>query len=131
VILYNKNFKERARQLRKAKNLAEVIIWNRLKDNQFMGLIFNRQKSINNFVVDFYCYEKSFVIEIDGSSHDDKQESDRERDEIMKCLELNVVRIKVDDVLNRINKVMKLLRVETSKLESWLNSPFVKGGGTP
>lgn len=77
---YNPQLKERAKALRRAGNLSEVLLWNQLKRGQFKGLDFDRQKIIGNYIVDFYCAEKQAVLEVDGSSHDDKAEYDAQRD---------------------------------------------------
>src|SRR6056297_2749722 len=83
---YNPKLKERARELRKAGNLPEVIFWNQVKRKQFKGYDFDRQKIIGNYIVDFYCTNCNVVIEIDGSSHDHKQEYDAERDAYLESL---------------------------------------------
>ena len=36
---YNAQLKERARALRRAGNLPEVLLWNQLKKGQFKGLV--------------------------------------------------------------------------------------------
>ena len=115
MILYNRKYKERARLLRKADNLAEILLWKKLQKRQFLGLRFARQKPIANFVADFYCHEAKTVIEIDGSSHDNKKEHDHERDEYMKALGLRVIRILDTDVLLDIDRVMESLRREISQ----------------
>jgi very-short-patch-repair endonuclease len=37
------------------------------------GYDFDRQRPIDNFIVDFYCKDLMLAIEIDGSSHDSKE----------------------------------------------------------
>src|SRR5699024_5347862 len=41
---YNPELKERARELRQAGNLSEVLFWNQVKNKQFKGFDFDRQK---------------------------------------------------------------------------------------
>jgi very-short-patch-repair endonuclease len=106
---YNPNLKKRARLLRKAGNLSEVLFWNRVKNKQFKGFDFDRQKVIGNYIVDFYCTNTNVVVEIDGSSHDNKQEYDRERDEYLQSLGLTVIHIPVKDVMKNIEGVMQML----------------------
>jgi hypothetical protein len=52
---YNPALKKLARQLRKAGNLSEVLFWNRVKNKQFKGYDFDRQKIVGNYIVDFFC----------------------------------------------------------------------------
>ncbi|MCF8347951.1 MAG: DUF559 domain-containing protein [Bacteroidales bacterium] len=106
---YNPKLKERARELRKAGNLSEVLFWNRVKNKGFRGFDFDRQKIIGNYIVDFFCTNCNVVIEIDGSSHDDKQEYDAERDRYLKKLGLKVIHIPVEDVMQDMDGVMEML----------------------
>jgi len=48
---------------------GEVLLWNQLKDDQFWGFDFDRQRCIDNYIVDFYCKELMLAIEVDGMSH--------------------------------------------------------------
>ena len=106
---YNPKLKEKARELRNAENLSEVLFWNQVKNKQFKGLDFDRQKIIGNYIVDFYCTNCNVVIEIDGSSHDDKVEYDSERDAFLESLGLTVIHIPVLEVMKNINGVMEML----------------------
>ena len=90
---FNPQLKERAKALRRAGNLSEVLLWTQLKKGQFNGLDFDRQKIIGNYIVDFYCAEKQAVIEVDGSSHDAKVEYDAQRDAFLIGLGLCVIHI--------------------------------------
>jgi very-short-patch-repair endonuclease len=90
---FNPKLKDRARELRRAGNLSEVLLWQQLKNKQFKQLDFDRQKIIGNYIVDFYCPQTGTVIEVDGSSHDDKTEYDTERDAFLIGLGLSVIHI--------------------------------------
>jgi very-short-patch-repair endonuclease len=68
-LIYNKQLKPLAKNLRKAGNLAEVLLWKELKGKQ-LGYQFLRQRPIDKYIVDFYCPALNLVIEIDGVSHD-------------------------------------------------------------
>jgi very-short-patch-repair endonuclease len=107
---YNPALKERARELRCAGNLSEVLLWNHLKNGQFDGLDFDRQKIIGNYIVDFYCAEKKIILEVDGSSHGTKEEYDAQRDAFLNGLGLNVIHIRDVDVKCRLSEVMSFLR---------------------
>jgi len=101
--------KERAKVLRRAGNLSEVLLWNQLKKGQFKGLDFDRQKIIGDYIVDFYCAEKNAVIEVDGSSHDDKADYDAQRDAFLAGLGLRVIHILDKDVKQDVAAVMVFL----------------------
>jgi very-short-patch-repair endonuclease len=107
---FNPALKERAKALRKAGVLHEVLLWLELKNRKLNGLDFDRQKIIGNHIVDFYCAEKSLVIEVDGSSHDSKQDDDLRRDEFLTGLGLTVIRILAKDVLQNLPGVVEFLK---------------------
>ncbi len=106
---YNPELKERAKELRKASNLSEVLFWQEVKNKRFKNLDFDRQKIIGNYIVDFYCSNYNVVIEIDGSTHDNKQEYDEQRDVYLQGLGLTVIHIKDIDIKKDLNKVMEML----------------------
>ncbi|MBF0275289.1 MAG: DUF559 domain-containing protein [Nitrospinae bacterium] len=106
---YNPELKARARELRKAGNLAEVLFWLQVKKHQFHELDFDRQKIIGNYIVDFYCASLRLVVEIDGGSHNDKQEYDKKRDDFLEGLGLTVIHVLDRDVRNNIQAVMGYL----------------------
>ncbi|PAX53171.1 endonuclease domain-containing protein [Brunnivagina elsteri] len=107
---YNPALKDRARAMRRAGNLAEVLLWNQLKRKQFLGLDFDRQKIIGNYIADFYCAEKAVVIEVDGSSHDNKVEYDAQRDAFLMGLGLTVIHLRDGEVKGNMTGVMDFLR---------------------
>lgn len=105
----NNDLKIRARDLRHNSTLSEVLLWQMLKNKQIYGLDFNRQKIIGNYIVDFYCSKLNLVIEIDGSSHDNKYAYDANRDEYLQGLGLYVLHIKDRDVKFNMQDVLNTL----------------------
>ena len=69
LLPYNPMLRERAKELRKAGNRAEVLMRQKLHKNKFKQYDFDRQKIIGNYIVDFSCSACGVVIEIGGSSH--------------------------------------------------------------
>ena len=63
-IPYNRSLKDFSQELRKNMTFGEVLLWNILKAGAIKGYTFNRQKPIDNFIVDFYCKPIKFVIEV-------------------------------------------------------------------
>ncbi|GAK52433.1 hypothetical protein U14_03684 [Candidatus Moduliflexus flocculans] len=66
IIPYNPNLVPLAKQLRQNMTLAEVLLWNHLKQKQMRGYDFDRQRPIDEYIVDFYCKDLMLAIEIDG-----------------------------------------------------------------
>jgi very-short-patch-repair endonuclease len=106
---YNPALKQRAKELRKAGNLSEALFWSVVKNRQLNGLDFDRQRVIGNYIVDFYCHEYALVVEIDGSSHDDKQEYDLIRDQYLEALGLKVLHVQDVDVKQNLSGVIEVV----------------------
>lgn len=58
-----------ARKLRRNQTDAERKLWYLLRDRRFCGFKFRRQQPIGPYVVDFICFEKGLVVELDGAQH--------------------------------------------------------------
>ena len=94
---------ERARALRRELTNAERILWEALRGRQFHGLRFRRQEPLAGFIVDFICFERKLVIEVDGAAHRDTQSYDQERDSILRARGLTVVRVTNDEIEQRLS----------------------------
>ena len=57
------------RQLRKAGEPAEAVLWKCIKSRQLLGFKFRRQFSVGPYILDFYCPEAKLGIELDGAGH--------------------------------------------------------------
>ncbi|WP_127959494.1 endonuclease domain-containing protein [Serratia microhaemolytica] len=107
---YNPALCTGAKALRKAGVLHETLLWLELKSKKLHGLDFDRQKIIGNCIVDFYCAEKAVVIEVDGSSHNNKSDQDTERDRYLESLGLTVIRLLAKEVLQNMEGVIVFLK---------------------
>ncbi|MGD1863793.1 MAG: endonuclease domain-containing protein [Phormidesmis sp.] len=111
IVHYNHKLKARARELRNNATRGEIILWQHLKNSQMMGYDFDRQKPIDQFIVDFYCKSLALVIEIDGSAHDsqDAQAYDKERQAHLEGLGNHVLRFSDNEVRSHSNKVCQTI----------------------
>ncbi|KEY20190.1 DNA methylase [Kaistella antarctica] len=109
VLPKNKELLARSRSLRKGYILSEVIFWKQVRKNEFHQIDFDRQRIIGNYIVDFYIKSLGIVIEIDGSSHNYKEEYDGKRQQFLESLDLKVYRISDFRVKNDLLNVMKEL----------------------
>ena len=97
-----------ARKLRNNLTDAEKNLWYTLRAEQ-LGFKFRRQAQIGNYFVDFVCYEKKLIIEIDGGQHFES-EIDADRDEWLSTQGFTVLRFWNNEVLeNRDSVVEKVL----------------------
>ena len=105
MLRYNREFKRRAQKLRKNATPQENKLWYEfLRDHDCR---FARQKTIDNYIVDFICLSKKLVIEIDGSQHytDEGLEYDNARTELLKSLDLHVMRFSNEEINNSFEEV--------------------------
>ena len=58
-----------ARDMRADSTKAENMLWQVVRNKQLEGFKFKRQVPIENYIVDFVCFEARLVIELDGSQH--------------------------------------------------------------
>ena len=117
IINYYHKLKPRARELRSKGPLSEVLLWKQIKTKK-LGYHFYRQKPLGNYIVDFYCPALKLVVEIDGSSHDEKQEYDKFRDEFLKTIGLRTIHFLDKDIKNNLDEVINLLKEQMSFLSN-------------
>jgi very-short-patch-repair endonuclease len=63
-----------ARTLRKGPTDAERLLWKHLRMRQLVSYKFRRQQPIGSYIVDFVCFEKKLIIELDGGQHTEQVE---------------------------------------------------------
>jgi len=97
---------EKRRKLRNNMTKAEKLLWEELRKRQIDGHKFRRQFSVAGFVVDFYCPELKLAVEVDGASHDDNQEYDAERTDVLNSYGIDVVRYRNKEVFGNIVGVL-------------------------
>jgi very-short-patch-repair endonuclease len=114
IIPYNPKLKEFAKKLRNNSTFTEIMVWNYLKKKQVRGYDFDRQKPIDNFIVDLYCKDLQLAIEIDGESHYGNPERDKKKDN--RLMELGVTVLRFDDmeVVHQLDRVIE-------KIEKWID----------
>ncbi len=97
-----------AYDLRQGMTEAEKLLWSKLRNRQVKGYKFRRQHPINEFVVDFFCYEARLIIELDGKVHDNEfqSERDKERTIILQKMGLHEIRFRNEEVINNIENVL-------------------------
>ncbi len=118
----------KAEELRNKMTNAEELLWNYLKTNEWT-LKFRRQHPLSIYVADFYCHKLKFIIEVDGSIHDneDVKRHDAEREFNLKSLGLKIIRFTNDEVTLKLETVLEKIKNTISELQ---NSPLGAGGVT-
>ncbi|MBI2552515.1 endonuclease domain-containing protein [Candidatus Uhrbacteria bacterium] len=96
-----------AKDLRKNSTFAERLLWRHLKSKQVQGLKFRRQEPIGRYIVDFVCFAKKVVIELDGGQHGQEKlrAADKSRDEWLKDQGFTVLRFWNDEIMQNMEGV--------------------------
>ncbi len=101
------DLKERRQLLRNRSTPAELFLWKYLK-GQKTGYKFQRQYSVDYYILDFYCPEKRLGIELDGNQHDIKETSeyDKHRTYYLSGFNIKIIRFRNDEVLGNVQEVL-------------------------
>ncbi len=85
---------QRVRELRHSQTEAEKAAWYLLRDRR-LGAKFRRQCRIENWVVDFYCFEHRLAIELDGGVHSQPSQmrKDAVKDDYLRSLSIGLLRV--------------------------------------
>ena len=100
----------KARELRKTPTEAERLLWRHLRLRQLGGYKFRRQQPIGLTIVDFVCFEKKLVIEVDGGQHSEQIHEDEERSAWLGGQGFRVMRFWNNEVLRDVEAVKEVIR---------------------
>jgi len=104
-VQYNRSNNEFAKQNRKNPTQAEKTMREKILKYRPLWYKFLRQKPIDSFIADFYCSKLLLVIEIDWSSHNDKDNYDLERSKKIWMQWIKVLRYENNDILNNLSEI--------------------------
>jgi len=121
---YKPYLKKYARKLRNNSTKSEVLLWLKLKGKQMKGYDFHRQKPLDNFIADFFCFRLMLVIEIDGASHllEETQQKDKIKEQVLNKLGLTILRFTDKEVYNEMNYVLQTIENYIENFEESLES---------
>jgi very-short-patch-repair endonuclease len=94
-----------AKVLRGNMTDAERRLWYFLRAHRFKGTKFKRQATIGKYIVDFVCFEKHLVIEVDGGQHADNP-ADQQRTRWLEDQGFRVLRFWNNEVLKNTGGVL-------------------------
>ena len=116
-VYYNPKLKERARELRKNSTFSERILWKHLRSRQLHGYQFQRQKPIDQYIVDFYCSKLKLIIEIDGITHNHKQHYDKKREKRLTELGFIIIRFDGYYIIENISGALQVISDRIVQIE--------------
>ena len=111
IIPYNPKLTALARKLRNESTETEIYLWLKLKGKQMYGYDFHRQKPIDNYILDFFCYDLLLGIEVDGNSHEilEVYNKDRIKQKRMNELGITILRFSDFEVLKDMENVIRAI----------------------
>jgi very-short-patch-repair endonuclease len=95
-----------AKKMRHEPTDAELAMWRLLRDRRLARFKFRRQVPFQSFILDFVCFEKRFIIEIDGSQHASSAR-DEAREAILVAEGFRIERFWNNDVLQQPSSVLE------------------------
>jgi very-short-patch-repair endonuclease len=101
-----KRIRSFAKKMRRESTDAEAAMWRLLRDRRLALFKFRRQVPFQNFILDFICFEKRLIIEIDGSQHA-SSERDTARDAVLIAEGFRIARYWNNDVLQQPSAVLE------------------------
>ena len=106
---YNKANIHLAKTLRKIMTPWERKLWYEFL--RYYPIRFQRQKSIGNYIADFYCAKSRLVVELDGGGHytAEQIEKDNIRTKELESMNLTVLRICNLDIDRNFNGVCEYI----------------------
>jgi len=84
--------------MRRVATDAERKLWFLLRDRRLDGAKFRRQVPLGPYILDFVCFERRLVIEVDGGQHAESA-TDIARDARLRAEGFEIVRYWNNDVL--------------------------------
>jgi very-short-patch-repair endonuclease len=97
--------RKNARTMRRIATDAERKLWFLLRDRRLDGIKFRRQVPFGPYILDFVCFERGLVVEVDGGQHGES-ESDLKRDAYLRAEGFRTVRYWNKDVLKNPDGVL-------------------------
>ncbi len=100
-----------AKNLRHNQTDAEGLLWYYIRSKQLGGFRFKRQQIIGKYIVDFVCFEKKLIIELDGSKHGeiDIIKSDKIRDDFLKYRGFKILRFWNEEIFKNCFEVLDFI----------------------
>ena len=106
---------ERARVLRARPTDAERKLWAILRYRQMDGHRFRRQAPIGHYIVDFVCFERKLVVEVDGGQHAVQLRRDSARTTWFRSQGFRIIRFWNNEALANIDGVGSVIRCALSE----------------
>ncbi|MBE2293573.1 MAG: DUF559 domain-containing protein, partial [Phycisphaerales bacterium] len=118
----------RARDLRRNQTPDEQRLWQQLRAHRLDGFKFCRQQQIGHYIVDFVCFEKRLIIELDGGGHSQQTDYDAKRDAWLSSQGFRVMRFWNNEWAKESESVLNAIWLALNEEASPLPNPSPTGG---
>ena len=96
---------EFAKGMRRGPTDAEAALWRKVRVGRLGEFKFKRQQPIGSYIVDFVCFDRRLILEVDGGQHD--QITDTERTCWLEEQGFRVLRFWNNEVLTNMDGVLE------------------------
>jgi|SRR6185503_10596180 very-short-patch-repair endonuclease len=103
-----------AKELRINLTEAERLLWRHLRSRRLEGDKFRRQQVIGPYIVDFVCFQRRLIIELDGGQHAENISYDHRRTLFLEAAGFKVMRFWNNEVLGNTDSVLESIRAACS-----------------
>jgi very-short-patch-repair endonuclease len=94
-----------AKSMRRLPTDAEALLWKHLRGGRLIEFKFKRQQPIGEFIVDFVCFERRLVVEVDGGQH--QIETDSARTQWLQGQGFTILRFWNNEILRSSEEVLE------------------------
>jgi very-short-patch-repair endonuclease len=101
----------RARAHRASQTSAEAKLWQALRNRKLARWKFRRQHPIDRYIVDFVTLDGKLIVEVDGVTHSEPSEiqRDKARSEVLEACGFFIIRVSNTDVYENLEGVLELI----------------------
>lgn len=96
-----------AHQLRENQTEVEKRLWYCIRNRQIHGAKFRRQATIGRYIVDFACFERHLIIELDGGQHASPSIREEKRTAWLRSQNFSILRFWNNDVTENMDGVLQ------------------------
>lgn len=109
--------RQKAKSLRINATKAESLLWYELRALKAEGIKFRRQCPIGPYIVDFASFPSNLVVEVDGDTHetDHGRRHDANRDQYLRSLGFEVLRVDEPDVIQSAWQVAQAVKLHAER----------------
>lgn len=90
---------------------GELLLWSELKNDKLLDFDFDRQRFVDNYIVDFYCKDLMLAIEIDGMSHNHEEafNKDEVRQQKLESFGIHFLRFSESELKSDMQNVLRTI----------------------